>query len=143
MGSNVNSSKVNKHVLIEVLGLRQISNTTIFTKGNIFVLSPSIQNSHSWFDLRKVNLDRFDERKNQGFLILRYYEKLLFIDLKEFKPRMTPEDKTVFTPNIGTHWKFNVVNHDGGYAIINQQNRNVKYPALEVTSDELNEIIKW
>ena len=42
MGSNVSSSNVNKHVLVEVLDLRQFSNTTIFTKGNIFVLSPSI-----------------------------------------------------------------------------------------------------
>lgn len=141
MGSNVSSSIVNKHVLVEVLDLRQFSNTTIFIKGNIFVLSPSIQNTNSWFDLRKVNLDRFDENHNQGFLILRYFVKILYTNLKEVKTKMMPEDKTVFTQNIGTHWKFNVLNQGGGYAVFNQQSHNFRYPVFEVTSEELKDII--
>ena len=97
VGNNVQSSSINKHILLENLGLRQYSNTTIFTKEDVFVLSPSIQNSHSWFDLRKVNLDRFDGNINNGFLILRYFDKFHYTNLKDFKEKMMPEDKTVFT----------------------------------------------
>lgn len=141
MGSTIKSSSVNKHVLIELLGLRQHSNTTIFTKGNVFVLSPSVQNSHSWFDLRKVNVDRFDDKVQKGLLIIRYFDKLLVTNFKEFKEKMLPEDKTVFTKVMGTHWKFNIVKQVEGFAVINQQNRDFKYPLTEVTSKQLKELI--
>ena len=141
MGSNTMSSSINKNILMEELGLRQYSNTTIFTKGNIFVLSPSVQNSHSWFDLRKINIDRFDENHNNGFLILRYLDKLLLTELKEFKLKMMPEDKTVFTKSMGIHWKFNIVNQNGRYSVVNQQNRNFKYPMIKVAPEELKQMI--
>ncbi|PLR95750.1 hypothetical protein [Bacillus sp. T33-2] len=39
------SSNKNKEILKQILGLRQVSNTSVFVKKGYFVLSPSIQNN--------------------------------------------------------------------------------------------------
>lgn len=68
MASNTSASNVNRDVLVGSLGLKQYRNTTIYTKYGIFVISPSSQNSYNWFDVRKVNLDRYDRTKVIGHM---------------------------------------------------------------------------
>ncbi|MDF2503002.1 hypothetical protein [Clostridium sp.] len=43
-GNHTNTSKNNVDVLLKDLGLKQYRNTTIFTKENKFILSPSVAN---------------------------------------------------------------------------------------------------
>lgn len=54
---------------------------------------------------------------------------------------MMPEDKTVFTKAIGTHWKFNVVKQGFQFYVVNQQKRDYKFPLSEVTIEQLKEMI--
>lgn len=136
------SSDVNKQVLKYDLGLKQLSNTSVFLKDNIFVLSPSMQNDHNWFDLRKVNVNRFKERPYKGFLLVRYFDKFLVTDLASFIKQMMPEDKFVYTKTIGEHWKFNILINGNNYSIVNQQNRRTPYRIEEVSASRLSELIK-
>jgi hypothetical protein len=136
MGNVATSSKVNKNVLTVDLKLRQYSNTTIYTKGILFVLSPSVQNAHSCFDIRKVNLDRFQQKAYKGYLLIRYFDKFLLTDLETFTKQMTPSDKYVDSPKAGPHWKFLIRPSLNTYQIMNQQTKNT-YSINEVTHSEL------
>jgi len=135
------SSEVNKSVLKQNLGLMQLSNTTVFTKSQVFVLSPSMQNAHNWFDLRKINIDRFNERSTKGFLLIRFFDKFLLTDLAQFKKQMMPEERFVFTKSMGNHWKFNIIEQGNTYSIVNQQNKTIKYRIEEFSADRLQQLI--
>lgn len=141
MSDRVRSRGVNKSVLKQDLGLSQLSNTSVFTKDQVFVLSPSMQNAHNWFDLRKINIDRFNANLTKGFLLIRFFDKFLVTDLAQFKKQMMPEERFVFTKSIGDHWKFNIVQQGNSYSIINQQNRGKKYQIEEVAIDKLRQLI--
>lgn len=52
-------------------GFKKFSNTTVFHKGELSLLSPAVAESSSgtyWFDLRKVNLERLSAK---SFLLVR------------------------------------------------------------------------
>lgn len=71
MGDNRKTTKHNIEILGE-LGFSQYRNTTVFQKGQRFILSPAAaQNSNSgyWFDTCKVNLDRLKPDKNPLLLV--------------------------------------------------------------------------
>jgi hypothetical protein len=136
-----NSSNIHKDFFEEELGLKQFSNTSIFLKGDIFVLSPSVQNTHSWFDLRKVNLDRYKEKSYRGYLLIRYYEKFLLTDLDPFIKTMLPEHRFVDNKNIGVHWKFNVLPTESGYIVVNRQDRTMTYNIKLVSKYDLEKMI--
>ncbi len=142
MTLKANSKTVNKHVLEKDLGLKQLSRSIIFTKGNLFVLSPSAQNDYNWFDLRRPNLERYQERPYKGFLLVRFFDKLLVADLDHFIKEMMPAEKFVFTKTIGPHWKFRIVAKGNSYSIYNQQNSKKLYPVRECSVQELQELIR-
>jgi hypothetical protein len=106
-GNHSAARNVNKDILINELHLRQVSNTTIYVKGRFFVLSPSVQNSYNWFDLRLVNLKQFDRKTNEGYLLIRFFDKFLFADLRSFLMGMVSKENFVKTKVSGVHWKFN------------------------------------
>lgn len=141
MSDRQRSSDVNKHILKHNLGLKQLSNTSVFLKDNLFVLSPSMQNDHNWFDLRKVNINRFKERPYKGFLLVRYFDKFLITDLADFAKHMMPEERFVYTKTIGEHWKFNILVNGSKYSIVNQQNRRTPYHIEEISAERLPELI--
>ena len=137
MADTTGSSSVNKEILIKKLGLQQVSNTTIFRKGNYFVLSPSVQNNYRWFDLRKRNLDRFSEEVHEGYLLIRYLDKFLLTNLNNFAEKMLPLDKYVMTQSIGIHWKFNIQHINDNYVIVNRQNKDLTYEIKEGSVEDL------
>ncbi|WP_033542511.1 hypothetical protein [Planococcus sp. CAU13] len=141
MSDRVKSRGVNKTVLKQDLGLNQLSNTSIFMKDRVFVLSPSMQNAHNWFDLRKINIDRFNENITKGFLLIRFFDKFLLTDLSLFKKHMMPEERFVYTKSIGDHWKFNIIQQGSNYLIVNQQDRTKKYKIEEVSLERLRQLI--
>lgn len=132
------SSNVNRNVLEQILGFKRLSNTSVFTKGDIFILSPSVQNDHSWFDLRRVNINRYNEKKYYGYLLIRYFNKFLIAELDSFIKVMIPENQFVYTKSIGEHWKFNVIQTDNGFTIVNRQDRKLTYTISEATIDDLS-----
>ncbi|WDH95754.1 hypothetical protein PUW24_16260 [Paenibacillus urinalis] len=141
MASNTAASNVNRDVLVGQLGLRQYKNTTIYTKSRVFVISPSSQNSYSWFDLRKVNLDRYDRTKETGHLLVRYQNILLWAELNQFIDNSISEESKVYTPSIGVHWKFNIVEHDGNYTALNRTGKQ-KYKLINIGVEKLKSIIE-
>ena len=142
MADTRNSSNVNRDLLEKEVGLRRLSNTKIFIKGNIFALSPSVQNKHKWFDIRKVNLDRYHEKSYEGYLLIRYFDKLLLTDLDRFILKMVPTDKYIDNQNIGVHWKFNIEQQPEGYRIINRQDRTLTYTINEYSLEEIKKEIQ-
>ncbi|MFA0436907.1 hypothetical protein [Vibrio breoganii] len=84
-----------RHHNIQVLtnnGFRQFSNTTVFFKEAICVISPSVaQNSTGgyWFDLRKVNLDRLS---TNAYLLVRVVpDQFILIALSDIKSLIAEE----------------------------------------------------
>ncbi|WP_316571416.1 hypothetical protein [Neobacillus sp. YIM B06451] len=137
MAGNVSASiKTNKDVLTYILGLQQVSNTTAFTKENHFVLSPSIQNSHHWFDVREVNIKRYREQTKKGHLLIRLFDKFLYTDLDIFLEQTVSTESMVVTEVSGTHWKFNVKLDSNGYYALNQTSKK-RCSLKEVSVDEL------
>lgn len=123
-GDHSATTNFNKEILTRDLGLTQYSNTTVFKKAGYFILSPSIQNEAKWFDLRKVNLDKYDCNGVKGYLIVRFFSELLLADLNEFCSKMISTDNYVDTKNSGIHWKFNIKCNEGeSYIAVNQKNK--------------------
>ena len=138
-GDHSITTNYNKDILTLELGLKQFSNTTVFTKHNFFVLSPSVQNSAFWFDLRKVNLDRFNTRTQRGYLLIRYFEKFLIVDLADFMDRMIDKERYVETSNSGVHWKFNIQKNTNNYIIINRSTKR-SFDVKEIETEELKKL---
>jgi hypothetical protein len=137
-GDHSAARDVNKDILINELDLRQVSNTTIYVKGRYFVLSPSVQNSYNWFDLRLVNLKQFDRRNQKGYLLIRFFDKFLLADLRSFWRSMISKENYVKTKVSGVHWKFIIRYENGQYIIVNQRDKK-QFVIEEVTMDELQE----
>lgn len=135
-GDHSKTTNYNKDILTLELGLKQFSNTTVFTKRNLFVLSPSVQNSASWFDLRKVNLDRFNTRTQRGYLLIRYFEKFLIVELTNFMDRMIDKEHYVETSNSGVHWKFIIQKKAKSYMVINRSTKR-SFEVKEILTEEL------
>lgn len=141
MADKQNSMSVNKHVLTQDLNLRQYSNTAIFLRDRLFVLSPSAQNQHNWFDLSKVNVDRYQEKQYKGFLVVRFFDKLLVADLDRFIREMMPTNVYVQPSSGRPHWKFNIKFSNSTHYIINQQNPSKAYPVREFSVKQLQELL--
>lgn len=141
-GDHTVASNVNKDILINKLGLKQFSNTTIFKKTGYFVLSPSVQSMESlWFDLRKVNIDRYDRSKEKGYLLIRYFNKFLLADLDEFFTKLIDWDKFVQTSGSGIHWKFKIRPFlDSSYVVRSQVNRR-EFLIKEANVEELKRLL--
>ncbi|MDR7079856.1 hypothetical protein J2Y03_004914 [Neobacillus niacini] len=137
-GDHSAARDVNKDVLINELDLRQVSNTTIYVKGSYFILSPSVQNSYNWFDLRLVNLKQFDRKNQKGYLLIRFFDKFLLADLRSFWRAMISKENYVKTKVSGVHWKFIIRFVNGQYIIVNQRDKK-QFVIEEVTMDELRE----
>lgn len=77
-----------------------------------------MQSSKSlWFDLRKVNLDRYDKSVEKGYLLIRFFNQFLLADLDDFLVKMVDWERYVMTTGSGVHWKFIIRESDGSYFI--------------------------
>lgn len=143
-GNHTNTSKNNVDVLLKDLGLKQYRNTTIFTKENKFILSPSVANIRNWFDIRKVNLDKFTSKYFDGKLIIRFKEKFLICNLREFIDKMIDKNRFSDTKNSGIHWQFIIkkpLNINDIYKAINRLSKKEIRLKL-VNKEDLIKIIK-
>jgi len=121
-GDHTSTSNHHKEVLIEDLNLIQSKNSSLFENKEFFVLSPSVQNTKMWFDLRKVNLDRQPANK-KGLIIIRLFDDFLLIYLEDFSTEMI--DKNPFdTANSGIHWKYQIHTNSPSHSyIINMKSK--------------------
>ncbi|SDN87573.1 hypothetical protein SAMN05443253_12318 [Bacillus sp. OK048] len=76
------------------------------------MLSPSVQNSYNWFDLRIVNIKQFDRKNQKGYLLIRFFDKFLLADLRLFLRSMVSKENYVKTKVSGVHWKFILIDNE-------------------------------
>lgn len=137
MSTRSNTANHHKNILIKELKLTQVANTSIFKQKNYFILSPSVQNDHWWFDLRKVNLVKFNKEEETGYLLIRFFDQFLVCNLREFiQKKMISKENYAETAASGIHWKFNIIQKDGQYIVINQKDKS-QYPMKEVSVRKL------
>ena len=103
------ASQVNLDFLINDLGLQQVSNTSVFRKGNIFVISPSVQNKSNTFELGESLMKKFNPETDEGYLLIRLKEKFLMCKLHPFQRKMMTSDTEKSTKSKPPFWKFHVI----------------------------------
>ncbi|MCM3357976.1 MULTISPECIES: hypothetical protein [unclassified Psychrobacillus] len=103
------ASQVNLDFLINELGLQQVSNTSVFRKGNIFVISPSVQNKSNTFELGESLMKKFNPETDDGYLLIRLKEKFLMCKLHPFQRKMMTSDTEKSTKSKPSFWKFHVI----------------------------------
>lgn len=130
------SSKVNLDFLINELGLRQERNTTIFRKGSIFVISPSVQNQYNWFDIGESIMGNYNAKEQEGYLLVRFKDKYLMAKLEPFQRKMMLRATMPNTTKLRPHWKFKVMEGDNPF-IINMGNSDLKYPIKRPSENQL------
>ncbi|MER1987245.1 MAG: AAA family ATPase [Solibacillus sp.] len=140
------TGNVNVETLTEILNVSRKGAEVIFQNENLLIISPSVQNGSDWFDIRKVNLIRFQESKKKGLLILRHSNHFLMADLNDFAYQMMQDDTIRNTSTGGEHWKFNIESYGEKYIVYNQGNRNILYSmrfsTVEGFKKESEKIIK-
>ena len=137
MSTRSTTANHHKDFLIRDCNLSQLGNTSIFRQGTYFVLSPSVQNDHWWFDLRKVNLVKFNREEHTGYLLIRFFDKFLVCNLRKFIRKMISKGNFVKTNTSGIHWKFNIVLKNDHYIVVNQTDKRLSFPMKEVSARRL------
>lgn len=91
MSNKINTRDHNLEV-IQSFGYRKVSNTTVFKKGNDFILSPAVAESTNgkyWFDVREVNLNRIN---TNSLLLVRIVPDLFILEtLKNIAPLLSKQ----------------------------------------------------
>ena len=125
-GNHKTTESFEKDFLINHLHLKQYKNTTVFTKDDIFILSPSIsinkQNKY-WFDMREININRFDTNKYLKFIILiRIVDVgIVLLDFEEVKKIMNTASKK---EQKGLKvWSFTIEFEDKSVKIFNKKDK--------------------
>ena len=127
-GNHKNTSDYEKDFLLKELKLSQIKNSTIFIKNDIFCLSPSVSLNKSksyWFDLREININKFDRMKYSNFLILirivnKGFVLLNFKDLEKIMQSWRNEEN-----NLLKVWGFNIEIKENFVKIINRKDKSI------------------
>lgn len=127
-GNHKNTSDYEKDFLLKELKLTQIKNSTIFIKNDIFCLSPSVSLNKSksyWFDLREININKFDRMKYSNFLILirivnKGFVLLNFKDLEKIMQSWRNEEN-----NLLKVWGFNIEIKENFVKIINRKDKSI------------------
>ena len=130
------SSKVNLDFLVKELGLRQERNTTIFLKGNFFVISPSVQNQYNWFDISEPIMEYYNPKVHDGYLLVRFKEEYLMAKLLPFQQKMMIKETMPNTTKLRPHWKFKVMEATKSY-ILNMGDRDLRYPIQMPSENQL------
>jgi hypothetical protein len=133
------SSKINLDFLINELGLKQERNTKVFRKGEIFVVSPSVQNKYNWFDVGESIMDLFNDEVHEGYLIVRFKEQFLMSKLKSFQKKMMSIDTQPNTTKLPPHWKFKVMEAANPY-ILNMGDGDLIFP---MQAPSRNQLVKY
>ena len=127
MATASESAKINLDFLVNELGLKQERKTKIFRKGDIFVVSPSVQNKHNTFDIEESIMDLFDDEVNEGYLLVRFKDEFLMTKLKPFQKKMMTIDTQPNTAKLPPHWKFKVLEAANPY-ILNLGDSDLRFP---------------
>lgn len=127
MAYSSETGNVNVDILQSSLNVTRKGAEVVFQNEELFIISPSIQNGSDWFDIRKVNLIRFQESGKKGLLILRHGENFLIADLNNFAQQMMQDETIKSTFTGGEHWKFNIISSGDIQAVFNQGNRNILF----------------
>ena len=127
------SSKMNLYFLTNELGLRKVKNTTLFRKGNFFVVSPSVQNNSNWFDIGESIIEQYNPEIHEGYLLIRFKDTFLMAKLTSFQKKMMINETQPNSKTKPPHWKFKVMEANKPY-ILNMGDSDLKFP-IQVPSE--------
>jgi len=94
--------------VLSALGFDRVQNTTIFKKGDQFILSPAVSESTNgtyWFDVREVNLNRIS---NDSLLLVRIVPNLFIIENLKKIPSLFSKQIMDNRPNSGNVWGIHI-----------------------------------
>lgn len=134
----------NIEIIKNLLGYSQISNSTIFRKGNKFILSPAVskgKNGLYWIDIREINLEKIDT--SNTIVIIRIVPDLFVIEkLSAFDIVL---EKTCMDnrPNSGNVWGIHLVFKPNNKVVI-KSNMNDKKQFLSsiISKNDILEIFQ-
>ena len=142
MGNNSNTININMDFLENELSLIRERNTSIFKNSKYFVISPAINNDYNWFDLRKVNLLKYNSKVSFGYLLIRLKSEFILLKLDDVIDKLIDNNKYIYTKSIGEHWKFNVIKKDNIIIIKSRSDVNKFIKTKVYEREELIDIFK-
>ncbi len=128
------SSVTNHNVeILNSVGFKKQSNTSIFRKGELYIISPAVScgaGDKYWFDIREVNKEKIQGTKNPNLLIRVFPDMFILIKFSEFLPLLSQNLKR-HRKNSGEVWGFHtLINTSTGMAkIISTADSNLSYTA--------------
>lgn len=101
-----NKKSTSKHSLdvLQELGYEKVKNTTVFKRGNDFILSPAVaesKNGKYWFDVREVNLKRIN---SNSLLLVRIVPDLFILETIKSIFSLLSRQVMDNRPNSGNVW---------------------------------------
>ncbi|MDF2067664.1 hypothetical protein [Bacillus sp. Cr_A10] len=130
------ASQVNLDFLINDLGFRQVSNTSIFQKEHFFIISPSVQNKSNSFELGDSLMKKYNPDKVEGYLLIRIKDKFLMAKLHPFQRKMMTMETEKSTKSKPSFWKFNVIESIVP-KIVNSEDRSLMYKIQAPSNKQL------
>jgi len=94
--------------VLHSLGFSRIQNTTVFKKGNDYILSPAVAentNGKYWFDVREVNLNRVN---TESLLLVRIVPNLFILEKLKSISSLLSKNVMDNRPNSGNVWGINI-----------------------------------
>jgi len=107
MSDKINTREHNIEVL-QSLGYRKVSNTTVFKNGSDFTLSPAVAentNGKYWFDVREVNLNRIN---SSSLLLVRIVPDLFILETIKSISSLLSKQVMDNRPNSGNVWSIHM-----------------------------------
>jgi len=117
MNDRISTSQHNIKILTEH-GYNQVRNTTIFCRGNEYILSPSVAENkvgRYWFDVREVNLNQLN---GDAFLLVRIVPDLFILEKLTILAPLFSKELMDNRPHSGNVW--------GIHIELNKQKQNAK-----------------
>ena len=133
----------NIHILLDH-GFKQFSNTSVFHKGNLSLISPAVAENSTgtyWIDLRKVNLKRLS---SESYLLVRIVSNLfVFQPIESIHSLLLPElmDNR---PHSGDVWGIKIELNKKAMTgeMYNLKASNQKMSVELLTTDKLSEELR-
>ena len=140
MSNKINTRDHNLEVL-QSFGYRKVSNTTVFTNGSDFILSPAVAESTNgkyWFDVREVNLNRIN---SNSLLLVRVVPDLFILETLNSISALLSKQVMDNRPNSGNVWGIHIgIKKSSNRAFLyNIKNSYNKIPTKLLKKTEIND----
>ena len=141
MSNKINTRDHNLDIL-QNLGYRKVSNTTVFKNGDNFILSPAVAKSRNgkyWFDIREVNLNRINSK---SILLVRIVPDLFILETLKNISLLLSKEVMEHRPNSGNVWSIhiNIKKYTNSAFLYNIKNQDNKIATKLINKSSINDV---